>query len=555
MVALTIGMATYNDFDGVYFTLQALRLYQDMQDTELLVVDNYGCEATKEFVEAWVKGRYVLATEVSGTAAPKDLVFREARGEAVLCCDSHVLFAPAAIARLKEFYRRHPDCVDLLQGPLVYDDGESISTHFEPNWRGQMWGTWATDPRGQDPEGEPFEIVMQGMGAFSCRKSAWPGFNPAFRGFGGEEGYIHEKFRRAGGRCLCLPWFRWMHRFGRPRGVPYPLTIDDKLRNYVIGHLELGLDLLPVLVHFAEHLPQERVLEIAAAALRDVSGVSLAIGSLSMSPPHVEPAMVSYLPAPPLVSCICPTYNRPPTHQHLLEEAIESFLRQTYPHKELIVLNDCPGQDLVCDAPGVRVVNVPDRFPTLGDKLNAAVGLARGALLAPWDDDDISLPWRLSLSVERLGEADYFNPRRYWFLDDAGLHVDHAMGVGHNLSLFTRTAFETVGGYPSISGGQDQELDQALLAGMARVVDPLRGDEELPTPEWFYIYRWGVSPVHLSSQPAPDTFYREIGTRPVQPGSFRLNPHWSRDYEAATRHVLDGSNAATTPPPSRRRRT
>jgi hypothetical protein len=26
VVALTIGMATYDDFDGVYFTLQALRL-------------------------------------------------------------------------------------------------------------------------------------------------------------------------------------------------------------------------------------------------------------------------------------------------------------------------------------------------------------------------------------------------------------------------------------------------------------------------------------------------------------------------------------------------
>src|SRR5690348_12228659 len=36
---LTIGMATYNDFDGVYFTLQALRLYQDLEHVELLVID------------------------------------------------------------------------------------------------------------------------------------------------------------------------------------------------------------------------------------------------------------------------------------------------------------------------------------------------------------------------------------------------------------------------------------------------------------------------------------------------------------------------------------
>jgi hypothetical protein len=266
-VALTIGMATYNDFDGLYFTIQALRLYQDLTDTELLVVDNYGCQRTKEFVEEWARGRYVLATGTVGTAAPKDLVFREAWGEAVLCCDSHVLFAPGAIARLKAYYREHPGCVDLLQGPLLYDELLSVATHFDPVWRDQMWGTWGIDPRGDDPEGEPFEIPMQGMGVFSCRKDAWPGFNPRFRGFGGEEGYIHEKVRQAGGRCLCLPWLRWAHRFGRPAGVPYPLSVDDKFRNYLIGHAELGLDLQPVFEHFAEHLPENTIKAIAEEVL------------------------------------------------------------------------------------------------------------------------------------------------------------------------------------------------------------------------------------------------------------------------------------------------
>ena len=216
MVALTIGMATYDDFDGVYFTLQALRLYQDLADTELLVVDNYGCEHTKGLVEGWIKGRYILATDAVGTAAPRERVFREAQGKAVLCCDSHVLFVPGAIARLKAYYRDHPDTRDLLQGPMIYDDLETMSTHFDPVWRAQMWGIWATDARGLDPEGEPFEIPMQGLGVFSCRKAAWPGFNPAFRGFGGEEGYIHEKIRQRGGRGLSLPWLRWVHRFGRP---------------------------------------------------------------------------------------------------------------------------------------------------------------------------------------------------------------------------------------------------------------------------------------------------------------------------------------------------
>jgi glycosyltransferase involved in cell wall biosynthesis len=271
MVALTIGMPTYQDFDGVYFSLQALRLYQDLDDTELLVVDNYGCEHTKKFVEKSVKGRYILATDVVGTSQAKNVVLREARGEAVLCCDSHVLFLPNAIARLKEYYREHPDSRDLLQGPLVYNNWTSFSTHLNPVWRNQFWGTWANDdPRGKDPDGEPFEIPMQGTGVFSCRKSIWPGFSSLFRGFGGEAGYIHEKFRRQGGRCLCLPSLRWMHRFDRPAGVPYPLTIDDKVRNYVIGHAELGLDIAPVVEHFSEHLPKERVEAIAAGAIREV---------------------------------------------------------------------------------------------------------------------------------------------------------------------------------------------------------------------------------------------------------------------------------------------
>jgi len=257
MVTLTIGMATYNDFDGVYFTLQALRWFQDLEDTEVVVIDNYGCEHTRGYVEGWSAARYISAMEVVGTAAPRDLIFHEARGEAVLCCDSHVLFAPGAIARLKAYYREHPDTIDLLQGPLVYDDLTSMSTHFDPVWREQMWGTWATDPRGLDPEGEPFEIPMQGLGVFSCRKEAWPGFNPAFRGFGGEEGYLHEKVRQRGGRTLCLPWLRWVHRFGRPNGVPYPLSVEDKFRNYLIGHAELGLDLEPVRGHFAKHLRPE----------------------------------------------------------------------------------------------------------------------------------------------------------------------------------------------------------------------------------------------------------------------------------------------------------
>ncbi len=95
---------------------------------------------------------------------------------------------------------------------------------------------------------------MQGLGVFGCRRAVWPGFNPRFRGFGGEEGYIHEKFRQKGGRTLCLPFLRWMHRFSRPMGVPYVNRWEDRVRNYMIGFRELGLPTAGLEQHFQELL-------------------------------------------------------------------------------------------------------------------------------------------------------------------------------------------------------------------------------------------------------------------------------------------------------------
>lgn len=235
------------------------------------------------------------------------------------------------------------------------------------------------------------------------------------------------------------------------------------------------------------------------------------------------------------VSCICPTYNRPPNYQWLVEEAIESFLRQDYAEKELIILNDCPGQELVCDLPGVVVINVSRRFSSPGEKLNAGMALASGSLLTNWDDDDISLPWRLSTSIKRMAEADYYNPQAYWYLDQNGLHTDHSMGSSQNCSLFRRSAFDAVDGYPHTSVDNDQVIHQRLTSHP----DVIQAESaNLRVDEWFYIYRWGVSPVHLSSGGFPDTWSKYIGQMPVEPGQYFLRPHWKEDYARRTRNAI-----------------
>jgi hypothetical protein len=257
---LTIGMATYDDYDGVYFSLQALRLYHPeiLPDVEFLVVDNHPdgpcSRPLKDLENAIPNYRYLPHLAETGTAATRDLIFHEGGGAFALCMDCHVFVVPGALRRLLDWFAVNPETGDLVQGPLLYDDLGTISTHFQPGWRGGMYGMWEHDPRGDDPDGPPFDIPMQGLGLFACRRSAWPGFNPRFRGFGGEEGYIHQKFRRAGGRTLCLPFLRWMHRFQRPMGLSYPNTWEDRVRNYLIGFDELGLPTTELEAHFVDFL-------------------------------------------------------------------------------------------------------------------------------------------------------------------------------------------------------------------------------------------------------------------------------------------------------------
>ncbi len=232
------------------------------------------------------------------------------------------------------------------------------------------------------------------------------------------------------------------------------------------------------------------------------------------------------------VSCLCPTFPRGQTTIALLEEAIESWLRQDYPRNksELIVLNDCPQQILLCDAPGVMVVNLSRRFNSLGEKYNAMVGLAKGSLLCPWEDDDISLPWRISLSVKKLmgQHADYYTPKRYWY-HDGQLHHKHAMGVGHSCSIFSRKAWLKVGGYRPISGAQDMQMDNDL----ARAVK-MAGGPALPLHQWYYIMRWHTGSHHLSGRIDSDTFYKEVGDEPIANTEITLLPHWATDYIAET---------------------
>lgn len=273
---LTIGMATYDDFDGVYFTIQSIRLYHPEVADRLsfIVIDNNPGSATSKALQElgnWVKYYKYLPFDEYNSTAVRDLIFREAETEYVMSVDSHILIEQGGIKNLLDWLDAHPECMDLLQGPLVYDDITSYATGMSPIWRSGMYGTWHTDKRGADKDGEIFEIPLQGCGLFACRKVAWLGFNPRFRGFGGEEGYIQEKFRQQGRKVLCLPALRWVHRFIRPNGTKYPNIWNDRIRNYYLGFQELGWDFTPMEMHFQKLLGIETFLNIKSNVLIELN--------------------------------------------------------------------------------------------------------------------------------------------------------------------------------------------------------------------------------------------------------------------------------------------
>ena len=101
----------------------------------------------------------------------------------------------------------------------------------------------------------------------------------------------------------------------------------------------------------------------------------------------------------PLVSCIMPTYNR----RRFIPNATRYFLRQDYPNKELIIVDDGTDgvADLVPDHHQIKYFRTK-KFKTLGEKRNYCVQLSQGELIMHWDDDDWYAADRIRYQVNAL---------------------------------------------------------------------------------------------------------------------------------------------------------
>lgn len=313
---ISICIPTYDDAVGLWWTVQNARLTFDKKfNYEIVVVDNNpsGSHSShvSSFIQSWVRSSsdvknavYIPYGQAKGPALAKQHAIENATGDIVVVADSHVLFASPQWSLLVKHLENNPK--DIVSGALLHDDMRGLSDHFAPQWRNQMFGYWSTFyskeeenhsvlyegrydhetkstriykylgqmnyelvseekttnadeyfsksgyVRHFDVASSSYEIPGIGLGFFACTKEYWPGFNPSFKGFGAEELYIHEKCRRNGGKAVIIPGLKWVHQFIRPYGVPYPLNINDRIRNYVLAFKELNWPKEQIIKHFCE---------------------------------------------------------------------------------------------------------------------------------------------------------------------------------------------------------------------------------------------------------------------------------------------------------------
>jgi GT2 family glycosyltransferase len=179
----------------------------------------------------------------------------------------------------------------------------------------------------------------------------------------------------------------------------------------------------------------------------------------------------------PMVSCIMPTSGRP----HFVKQAIQFFIQQDYPNKELIIVyNDDKDISAEIDWPiNVRLIKTPVR--SIGAKRNEGCKHVRGSILAQWDDDDIYMSNRLSVQVGPLlkGECELTGLNNYSFYEvetnsywtcTPGLFKKlFVENVGGGTLVYLKSIWQNYAVYPHISLREDAEFLVAAMRKGARL--------------------------------------------------------------------------------------
>lgn len=205
------------------------------------------------------------------------------------------------------------------------------------------------------------------------------------------------------------------------------------------------------------------------------SGLSIALRLLEPgASPRDEILVASPIPPNgPLVSCLMVSRGKLLPARH----AIDCFRRQTYPLRELVILDDNPVSELTeflaaLNDPLIRYIQISEAQNLLGTLRNYVLAEARGELVCQWDDDDLYDARRLAWQIEALqtsgAQACFLNRWTVWWPEERRIAVSgYRAWEG---SMLARRA--AVPAYPNQRRGEDSMVtDQIMEANRVVLMD------------------------------------------------------------------------------------
>jgi glycosyltransferase involved in cell wall biosynthesis len=179
-----------------------------------------------------------------------------------------------------------------------------------------------------------------------------------------------------------------------------------------------------------------------------------------------------------------------------LAVAIGDLARQTHAERELVVVHDADAAFHAAVELLARRASLPatvERIApgeTLGELRNRAVSLARGALVAQWDDDDRHHPERLARQTEALGSRDasfaFLTEQLHHFPKQGTLYWEDWSAEPYPLDFVQGTIVarrERMPAYAPVRRGEDTALCRSIVTSGERVA-------RVRDAGWSYVYTY-----------------------------------------------------------------
>ena len=482
---------------------------QTFQEFELIIVNDGSSDESLAVAQACVQEFstlriYIVDQPNSGQPAlARNAGIRQAKGAFILPIDADDQIAPGYLAEaFKVFDANHS--VDLVYSDSIFDDGKSRTRNIPGRF-----------------EAKALSVANQLVYCCVYRRALWErigGYRNNVRGYEDWDFWLAASL--TGARATYVPCVGLLYN-DKASGVYSQTVAHHQTRTAQV-----------MLNNRSGYSAQQ--LQRAQAVLD---------GAVASTP---GPAAATAPSVPTLVSVVIPCYNQ----AQYLAEAVESVIAQTYPHWEIVIVNDgspdqtnLVAQRLILQHPERKIRLIEKVNGGLSDARNAGIGHARGELILPLDADDKIAPTFLTKTVAVLQvhpEIAIAYTDWVYFGAQTGRRaaIDYdfkQMCTKENLftctSLFRRKAWEVTGGYnPNMTKGVE-DWDFWISCGEKGFIG-----QRISEPLFFYRAK-DVSMIHTLQPHLTAMFARIILNHPKLYGA------------EAVRSAQKRFDAARLPPP------